>query len=186
MPYGSPPIQISGMNSMNDTTNNNGDEAEDPVSHLQEVVDEVDLDSATEEDPLTLDSSTSSPPTFPSFSSAEHALTRVPSAQDPSLVGLREISSLASWSVSTNKPSCGVDALRNLNPSQFWQSDGPQPHLLTVHFFKLVKIVKMRVYLDFLLDESYTPTKMQFWGGTGMYDLVSLDTSFKLRGKNTG
>lgn len=31
----------------------------------------------------------------------------------------------------------------------------------------------MRVYLDFLLDESYTPTKMQFWGGTGMYDLVS-------------
>lgn len=32
----------------------------------------------------------------------------------------------------------------------------------------------MRVYLDFVLDESYTPTKMQFWGGTGMYDLVSL------------
>ncbi len=57
MPYGSPPIKISGMNSMNDTTNNNGDEAEDPVSHLQEVVDEVDLDSATEEDPLTLDPS---------------------------------------------------------------------------------------------------------------------------------
>ena len=77
--------------------------------------------------------------------------------------------------MSTHKPSCGVDALRNLNPSQFWQSDGPQPHLLTVHFFKLVKIVKIRVYLDFLLDESYTPTKMQFWGGTGMYDLVSLD-----------
>ena len=31
----------------------------------------------------------------------------------------------------------------------------------------------MRVYLDFALDESYTPTRMQFWGGTGMYDLVS-------------
>ncbi|CAD6574844.1 MAG: anaphase promoting complex subunit doc1 [Alectoria sarmentosa] len=137
------------MNSMNDTTSNNGDEAENPESHLQEVVDDVDLDSATEGDPLTLD------PT-----------------QDPSLSGLREISSLASWSVSTHKPSCGVDALRNLNPSQFWQSDGPQPHLLTIHFFKLVKIVKIRVYLDFLLDESYTPTKMQFWGGTGMYDLV--------------
>lgn len=131
------------------TTTNNGDEADDPESHLQDVVNDVDLDSATEEEPLTLD------PT-----------------QDPSLVGLREISSLASWSVSTHKPSCGVDALRNLNPSQFWQSDGPQPHLLTIHFFKLVKIVKMRVYLDFLLDESYTPTKMQFWGGTGMYDLV--------------
>lgn len=47
------------MNSMDDTTANNGDEAEDPVSHLQEVVDDVDLDSATEEDPLTLDPSTS-------------------------------------------------------------------------------------------------------------------------------
>lgn len=48
------------MNSMNDTTADNGDEAEDPASHLQEVVDEVDLESATEEDPLTLDPSTSS------------------------------------------------------------------------------------------------------------------------------
>ena len=162
------------MNSMNDTTSNNGDEAENPESHLQEVVDDVDLDSATEGDPPTLDPSTSS--SNISFSLlCRHALTRVPSAQDPSLSGLREISSLASWSVSTHKPSCGVDALRNLNPSQFWQSDGPQPHLLTIHFFKLVKIVKIRVYLDFLLDESYTPTKMQFWGGTGMYDLVSLD-----------
>lgn len=45
------------MNSINDTTNN-GDEAEDPESHLQAVVDDVDLESATEEDPLTLDPST--------------------------------------------------------------------------------------------------------------------------------
>lgn len=41
------------MESMNDNN------AEDPVTHLQEVVDDVDLDSATEEDPLTLDPSTS-------------------------------------------------------------------------------------------------------------------------------
>ena len=45
------------MDSVNDAAGNNGDETEDPVSHLQEVVDEVDLDSATEEDPLTLDPS---------------------------------------------------------------------------------------------------------------------------------
>ena len=30
----------------------------------------------------------------------------------------------------------------------------------------------MRVYLDYQLDESYTPTKMTFWGGIGMHDLV--------------
>ena len=64
------PTQTRSMNSMNDAPTNNGDEAEDPESHLQEVVDEVDLDSATEEDPLTLDPSTSSS-NIPLLSSAD-------------------------------------------------------------------------------------------------------------------
>ncbi|KAI9870408.1 MAG: anaphase promoting complex subunit doc1 [Pleopsidium flavum] len=93
-----------------------------------------------------------------------------PSATD--LSNLREISSLASWTVSTYKPSCGIAALRHPSPSYFWQSDGPQPHLLNIHFFKLVSIVKIRVYLDFELDESYTPTKMVFLAGMGAYDLT--------------
>lgn len=70
---------------MNDTGINNNDEAEDPGSHLQEVVndvvDDVDLDSATEEDALTLDPSTSSStPTFTSLSLSllyRYPLTRV-------------------------------------------------------------------------------------------------------------
>ncbi|KAJ5131316.1 uncharacterized protein N7515_007355 [Penicillium bovifimosum] len=85
---------------------------------------------------------------------------------------LREISSLASWTVSTSKPGCGVEALRNPSPAQYWQSDGPQPHTLTLHFFKLVAVVRIRVYLDFELDESYTPTKMIFAAGMGGNDLV--------------
>ncbi|KAL6237792.1 galactose-binding domain-like protein [Aspergillus navahoensis] len=89
---------------------------------------------------------------------------------------LREISSLASWIVSTHKPGCGVAALRNPDHSQYWQSDGPQPHTLTLHFFKLVAIVKIRVYLDFSLDESYTPTKMIFLAGMGGNDLVEFAT----------
>ncbi|QGA15102.1 hypothetical protein EYB26_002758 [Talaromyces marneffei] len=89
---------------------------------------------------------------------------------------LREISSLASWTVSTHKPGCGVAALRNPSPQQFWQSDGPQPHTLTLHFFKVVAIVKIRVYLDFDLDESYTPTKMMFYAGMGGNDLVHFAT----------
>lgn len=44
--------------------------------------------------------------------------------------------------------------------------------MLTLHFFKLVAIVKIRVYLDFVLDESYTPTKMMFMAGMGGNDLV--------------
>ncbi|KAJ5488234.1 hypothetical protein N7453_011688 [Penicillium expansum] len=89
---------------------------------------------------------------------------------------LREISSLASWTVSTSKPGCGVAALRNPSPAQYWQSDGPQPHTLTLHFFKLVAVVRIRVYLDFELDESYTPTKMIFAAGMGGNDLVEFAT----------
>ncbi|EEP78001.1 conserved hypothetical protein [Uncinocarpus reesii 1704] len=89
---------------------------------------------------------------------------------------LREISSLASWTVSTHKPGCGVAALRHPSPSQFWQSDGPQPHTLSLHFFKRVSVVRIRVYLDFELDESYTPTKMVFLAGMGGNDLVEFAT----------
>ena len=89
---------------------------------------------------------------------------------------LREISSLASWTVSTHKPGCGVAALRNPSPEQYWQSDGPQPHTLSLHFFKLVAVVRIRVYLDFEIDESYTPTKMIFLAGMGGNDLVEFAT----------
>jgi anaphase-promoting complex subunit 10 len=85
--------------------------------------------------------------------------------------GLKEISSLASWTVSTAKPGNGVAALRSPDTSMFWQSDGPQPHLLSIHFFKLVSIVHMRIYLDFQSDESYTPTKIQFLAGMGVHDI---------------
>lgn len=88
------------------------------------------------------------------------------------LIGLREISSLATWTLSSAKPGCSLAQLRHPSPSQFWQSDGPQPHTLTLHFFKLVSIVKMRVYLDFKLDESYTPTKMKFFAGMSEGGLV--------------
>ncbi|EFR04164.1 anaphase-promoting complex subunit 10 [Nannizzia gypsea CBS 118893] len=89
---------------------------------------------------------------------------------------LREISSLASWTVSTYKPGSGVAALRHPSSNQFWQSDGPQPHTLCLHFFKRVSIVRIRVYLDFELDESYTPTKMIFLAGMGGNDLVEFAT----------
>ncbi|KAK4899795.1 hypothetical protein LTR27_003061 [Elasticomyces elasticus] len=85
--------------------------------------------------------------------------------------GLKEISSLASWTVSTAKPGNGVAALRSPDPLHYWQSDGPQPHLLSIHFFKLVEIASIEVLLDFKNDESYTPTKIQFLAGTGVHDI---------------
>lgn len=102
--------------------------------------------------------------------------TETDKSPSPLPANLREISSLASWTVSTSKPGCGVAALRHPSPAQYWQSDGPQPHTLTLHFFKLVAVVRIRVYLDFDLDESYTPTKMVFLAGMGGNDLVEFAT----------
>ena len=67
-------------------------------------------------------------------------------------------------------------ALRAPSTSLFWQSDGPQPHHLNIHFFKLVEIVGVRIYLDFDLDESYTPTMIRFLAGTGYNDLQEFST----------
>jgi anaphase-promoting complex subunit 10 len=57
---------------------------------------------------------------------------------------------------------------------RYWQSDGPQPHYLNVHFIKLVSISHLRFYVDSKYDESYTPTKMQFLAGTGHHDLQTV------------
>ncbi|KAF2492428.1 galactose-binding like protein, partial [Lophium mytilinum] len=84
---------------------------------------------------------------------------------------LKEISSLASWTVSSSKPGCSIPQLRSPLTAHFWQSDGPQPHLLNIHFFKRVRIVGLRLYLDFEADESYTPTRILFLAGTGPNDL---------------
>jgi anaphase-promoting complex subunit 10 len=86
--------------------------------------------------------------------------------------GLREISNLASWTVSSSKPGCGIPALLSPDTSLFWQSDGPQPHYLNIHFARLASIVAIRIYLDFELDESYTPTRITLSGGTGYHDLI--------------
>lgn len=71
-------------------------------------------------------------------------------------------------------------ALRSPDLAHFWQSDGPQPHLLSIHFFKLVSIASIRVFLDFDNDESYTPTKIQFLAGMGVHDIQEFaEMSFK-------
>lgn len=104
----------------------------------------------------------------------ESLLESAPHDPDDSrqLVGLRDISSLATWTLSSSKPGCALAQLRHPSPTHFWQSDGPQPHTLTLHFFKLVAIVKMRIYLDYELDESYTPTKIKFFAGMSEGGLV--------------
>ncbi|XMA15597.1 hypothetical protein WAI453_008388 [Rhynchosporium graminicola] len=91
---------------------------------------------------------------------------------EPAALGLKEIGNLASWTVSSCKPGCGVDALRDDDTGLFWQSDGPQPHHLNIHFSRLVSILSIRIFLDFEADESYTPTRITLLAGTGYHDLI--------------
>ncbi|KIM96481.1 hypothetical protein OIDMADRAFT_205156 [Oidiodendron maius Zn] len=93
-------------------------------------------------------------------------------AFDPTELGLKEIGNLASWTVSSCKPGCGVEELRDEDTNLFWQSDGPQPHHLNIHFSRLVLIRAIRIYLDFEADESYTPTRITLLAGTGYHDLI--------------
>ena len=96
----------------------------------------------------------------PTSAPAEEA--HPPASRNSAVVppNFREISTLASWTVSSSKPGCSIPQLRHPSPNLFWQSDGPQPHYLNIHFFKLVRIVGLRLYLDFEQDESYTPTQI--------------------------
>ncbi|KAG0125046.1 anaphase-promoting complex, subunit 10-domain-containing protein [Tuber indicum] len=95
---------------------------------------------------------------------------------ESSIEGLKEIGNLACWTVSSAKPGNGVEQLRDENTNLFWQSDGPQPHTINIHFAKRVFVRKIRMYLDFENDESYTPTRMSILSGTGYHDLQEVTT----------
>ncbi|KAH7040646.1 anaphase-promoting complex, subunit 10-domain-containing protein [Microdochium trichocladiopsis] len=98
------------------------------------------------------------------------------SSFDASATGLKEISNLACFTVSSYKPGCGVKELRSDDMNQYWQSDGPQPHRLNIHFIKRVEIRVLRLFLDYELDESYTPTKIQITAGFGPNQTIPFST----------
>ncbi|KAK1625697.1 anaphase-promoting complex subunit 10 [Colletotrichum phormii] len=95
---------------------------------------------------------------------------------DPLAVGLKEISNLGKFTVSSHKQGNGVDQLRDDSLKTYWQSDGPQPHKLTVYFIKRVGIRDIRFYVDYNEDESYTPTKIIFKSGTSENNLIQFAT----------
>ncbi|KAG2720088.1 hypothetical protein I3760_02G019500 [Carya illinoinensis] len=80
---------------------------------------------------------------------------------------LREMGKKAAWSVSSCKPGNGVSSLRDDNLETYWQSDGAQPHLVNIQFQKKLVVL----YLDFKLDESYTPSKISIRAGDGFHNL---------------
>jgi anaphase-promoting complex subunit 10 len=73
---------------------------------------------------------------------------------------LVDVSDQAIWSVSSAKHGSGVLQLRDGNPETFWQSDGAQPHTITLQFRQLTEISVVALALNFSVDESYTPKKI--------------------------
>ncbi|XP_021856440.1 anaphase-promoting complex subunit 10 isoform X2 [Spinacia oleracea] len=87
---------------------------------------------------------------------------------------LREMTKNAAWSVSSCKPGNGVQCLRDDNSETYWQSDGAQPHLINIQFQKKVKLQLIVLYLDFKLDESYTPSKISIRAGDGFHNMKEI------------
>eukprot|EP01084_Bolivina_argentea_P299859 516924_1 len=75
-----------------------------------------------------------------------------------SLGDSREIGDEAlSWELSSAKSGHGVFQLRDDNLTTFWQSDGMVPHTVKILFHKKQLISSIGIYIDYKLDESYTP-----------------------------
>lgn len=61
--------------------------------------------------------------------------------------------------------------LRDGREDTYWQSDGAQPHIVTLEFQKLVTLSGLALYIDYKLDESYTPQKISIRAGTRINDM---------------
>ena len=72
-------------------------------------------------------------------------------ASSSSSSSLREVGSLGVWSLSSAKVGNGIAQLRDNQLDTFWQSDGQQPHTITIQFARKTKIqVSSRISLPSL------------------------------------
>ncbi|CAI5711098.1 unnamed protein product [Hyaloperonospora brassicae] len=93
---------------------------------------------------------------------------------EPDGDGRREVGDDAVWSLSSAKPGNGVDQLRDNKMDTYWQSDGVQPHLINIQFSRKTAIKELVMYLDYKLDESYTPKKIAIRSGNTVQDLKEI------------
>ena len=73
---------------------------------------------------------------------------------------LVEIGNKAVWTLTTAKPGNGIHQLRDNSQDTYWQSDGLSPHTISCTFSCKQTISLVMLYLDYTLDESYTPKKI--------------------------
>lgn len=88
---------------------------------------------------------------------------------------IREVGGIATWSLSSSKSGFGVEQLRDNCTDTYWQSDGPQPHLVNISFTRKITIKVVCIYVDYSLDESYTPYKISIRAGNSYTDLQEIE-----------
>ncbi|XP_060860115.1 anaphase-promoting complex subunit 10-like [Metopolophium dirhodum] len=88
---------------------------------------------------------------------------------------VREVGSLATWSVSSCKSGFGVNQLRDENIETYWQSCGQLPHLVNIQFRRKTIVSDIYMYVNHRLDESYTPNIISIRAGTNFNDLQEVE-----------
>jgi anaphase-promoting complex subunit 10 len=88
--------------------------------------------------------------------------------------GLRELGAEAVWSLSSAKCGNGVEQLRDESLSTYWQSDGAGPHLINIQFLRKTSVCSVNLYLNYVLDESYTPKRVSVRAGSTRHDLTDV------------
>ena len=62
------------------------------------------------------------------------------------------------------------------NVSLYHQSDGTGPHLINIQFLKKTSICFINFYINYALDESYTPKRLCVRAGTTVHDMIDVTT----------
>lgn len=86
----------------------------------------------------------------------------------------RELGLDAVFMINSAKPGNGVEQLRDNNLETYWQSDGTFPHQINIQFPQKVAITKVCMYVNYSVDESYTPRKLALAVGSCPHDLVDV------------
>ena len=80
----------------------------------------------------------------------------------------------AVWTLSSARPGNGIPQLLGDDLTEFWQTDGTSPHIVSIQFRARTAVSEVVFYVDSTADESYTPRVIAVRVGTLHHDLEEL------------
>jgi anaphase-promoting complex subunit 10 len=97
-----------------------------------------------------------------------------PSLSDVDVSRVRCLNGDAVWVLSSARPSNGLPQLLSDDVSEFWQSDGAAPHVISLQFRRRTALSELAFFVDAGSDESYTPRTVSIRSGSLHHDLEEL------------